>query len=221
MSVESPVRVLLADDHAIVRAGYRHLLEKQHRYAVIAEAGSSDEAYAQFQSHRPDLIIVDLAMPGPSGLTAVQRIVRVDPDARVLVFTMHASLQLALAALRAGALGYVTKSSPPDALLRAIGEVLAGRQILSPDMAQLLALARLPGQQRLLEHLTPREFEVLCLLIAPCSVHEIATRLHLSSKTVQNLHYQIKQKLGVAGDIELTRLALSWGLDMGPAQLPG
>jgi len=210
------VRLLLIDDHAIVRAGYRHLLERQERFMVVGEAGSADGAYALFRQHHPDVVITDLAMPGSSGLEAIQRILRADAAARVLVFSMYASPDFALAALRAGALGYVTKSSPPDVLLRAIGEVVARRQVLSPDIAQALALARLSERRRPLEELTPREFDVLCMLISPASVHEIAQRLHLSMKTVQNLHYQIKSKLGVSSDIELTRLAISWGLDLPP-----
>lgn len=206
------VRLLLADDHAIVRAGYRHLLERQPGLAVVAEAASADEAYALFRQHRPDLVVTDLSMPGASGLEVIQRILRADAAARVLVFSMHVSPDVATAALRAGALGYVTKSSPPDVLLRAIHDALAGRRVLSPDIAQALALARLPGQRRPLEELTPREFDVLCMLVSPASVQDIAQRLHLSPKTVQNLHYQIKHKLGVDSDIELTRLALGWGL---------
>ena len=167
--------------------------------------------------HRPDVVITDLAMPGTSGLEAIQRILRADAAARVLVFSMHVSPDLALAAMRAGALGYVTKSSPPDVLLRAIADVLAGRRALSPDIAQALALARLSGRRRPLEDLTPREFDVLCMLVSPAGVHDIAQRLHLSVKTVHNLHYQIKTKLGVESDIELTRLAISWGLDLAPA----
>lgn len=217
MKPAATVRLLLADDHAIVRAGYRHLLERQVRTSVVAEAGTAEEAYAQFRLHRPDLVVTDLAMPGASGLEVIQRILRAEAGARVLVFSMHVSPDIALAALRAGALGYVTKSSPPDVLLRAIDEVLAGRQVLSPDIAQALALARLPGQRRPLEELTPREFDVLCMLVSPASVQDIAQRLHLSPKTVQNLHYQIKDKLGVESDIELTRLALSWGLDLAPS----
>jgi two-component system invasion response regulator UvrY len=216
MSEPAAVRLLLADDHAIVRAGYRHLLERHARFAVVAEAATADEAYALFRRHQPDLVVTDLSMPGASGLEVIQRILRAQGDARVLVFSMHVSPDVALAALRAGALGYVTKSSPPDVLLRAIHEVLQGRRALSPDIAQALALARLPGQRRPLEQLTPREFDVLCMLVSPASVPEIAQRLHLSPKTVQNLHYQIKSKLGVESDIELTRLALSWGLDLAP-----
>ena len=214
MTTPAPVRLLLADDHAIVRAGYRHLLERQDRYTVVAEAETAAEAYSMFQQHHPDLVITDLAMPGASGLEAIARILRADAAARVLVFSMHVSPDFAVAALRAGARGYVTKSSPPDVLLRAIADVLAGRQVLSPDIAQALALARLSGRRRPLEELTPREFDVLCMLVAPTGAHEIAQRLHLSVKTVHNLHYQIKAKLGVNSDIELTRLALSWGLDL-------
>jgi len=213
MSAQASVRLLLADDHAIVRAGYRHLLERQDRYVVVGEAQTAEETYALFRLHRPDVVVTDLAMPGTSGLEDIHRILAADSAARVLAFSMHVSPDFAVAALRAGALGYVTKSSPPDVLLRAIADVLIGRQVLSPDIAQALALARLSERRRPLEELTPREFDVLCMLVAPTSVPDIARLLHLSIKTVQNLHYQIKAKLGVEGDIELTRLALSWGLD--------
>ena len=217
MSEPARVGLLLADDHAIVRAGYRHLLECQDRYEVVAEAESADEAYILFRKHRPDLVITDLAMPGSSGLEAIQRMLRAEASARVLVFSMHVSLDFAMTAFRAGALGYVTKSSPPDVLLRAIGEVLKGNRAMSPDIAQALTLSRLAGEHRPLEDLTPREFDVLCMLISPASVQEIAQRLHLSVKTVHNFHYQIKNKLGVSSDIELTRLAISWGLDHSPS----
>jgi two-component system invasion response regulator UvrY len=217
MNGSARVGLLLADDHAIVRAGYRHLLERQDRYEVVAEAQSADEAYVLFRKHRPDLVITDLAMPGSSGLEAIQRILRAEASARVLVFSMHVSPDFALAALSAGALGYVTKSSPPDVLLRAIAEVLKGKRALSPDIAQALTISRLTEERRPLEDLTPREFDVLCMLISTASVQEIAHRLHLSVKTVQNFHYQIKHKLGVSSDIELTRLAISWGLDQSPS----
>lgn len=219
MSRSEAATLLLVDDHAIVRAGYRHLLEQQDRFTVVGEAATAEQAYAMYRQLRPDMVITDLAMPGASGLEAIQRIVRADAGARVLVFSMHLSPDLALAALRAGAAGYVTKSSPPDVLLRAIADVLAGRHMLSPDISQALALARLSERRRPLEDLTAREFDILCMLVSPASVQEIAQRLHLSIKTIHNLHYQIKNKLGVDSDIELTRLALSWGLDLAPAQL--
>jgi two-component system invasion response regulator UvrY len=212
VSRAAPLRILLADDHAIVRAGYRHLLEKQREYAVVAEATTAQQAYVLYREHRPDLLITDLTMPHTSGVDTIQRIVRAHPDARVLVFSMHVSPDFARVSLDAGALGYVTKSSPPDVLLRAIPEVMARRRALSPDIAQALALARLPERGRVLETLTPREFDVLCLLVSPATVQEIAQRLHLSPKTVNNLHYQIKSKVGARSDFELTRMALAWGL---------
>jgi len=205
-------RLLLVDDHAIVRAGYRHLLERHGGYAIIGEADDAQSGYTLYRALQPDLVIADISMPGASGLALLQRIRQLDAGARVLVFSMHASPDLALAALRAGACGYITKSSPPDSLLRAISEALAGRQTLSPDIAQALALARIGDERSGLEQLTPREFDILTMLIAPRSVDEIAQALHLSPKTVQNLHYQIKRKLNVNSDIELTRFALARGI---------
>ncbi len=217
MSADGLVRLLLADDHAIVRLGYRHLLERQKGYVVVAEAGSAEDAYALFRRYRPHLVVTDLVMPGAGGLEVIHRILRADAAARLLVFSMHVSPDFALASLRAGALGYVTKSSSAQVLLQAVADALAGRRALSPDIAAALGPSRSAEGCGSLGDLTPRELEILRLLIAPLGVQEIADRLHLSVKTVQNLHYQIKGKLGVDGDIELTRLALARGLDLPPA----
>lgn len=208
----TPIRILLADDHAIVRAGYRHLLERQPGLEVVAEADNAQDAYLLYRQLQPDIFITDISMPGASGLDAIRRILGAAPGACILVFSMHVSPDFALAALEAGAKGYITKSSSPDVLLRAIPEALAGRRILSPDIAKILALARMSGKKTPLQDLTPREFDILRLLIASSDIEEIGAALHLSPKTVQNLHYQIKRKLGVGSDIELTKLALSWGL---------
>ncbi|HEY1103709.1 MAG TPA: response regulator transcription factor [Burkholderiaceae bacterium] len=208
----APVRILLADDHEVVRAGYRYLLQRQPHWEVVAEADTAQAAYTLYSTHRPDIFVTDLSLPGASGLEAIRRVMALDASARIVVFTMHASPDFATAALRQGALGYVTKSSAPEVLLRAMDMALRGRQALSPDIAQALALARLGGNGHPVHTLTPREFELLSLLVAPVNVDDIAEQLHLSVKTVNNLHYQIKRKLGVANDIELTRLALSWGI---------
>jgi len=213
-----PWRVLLADDHAVVRAGYRHLLERHGKVSVVAEADHADEAYRLYREHRPDLFITDITMLGASGLDAIRRVLLIEPSARVLVFSMHVSPDFALAALRSGAWGYVTKNSTPDVLLRAIGDVMGGRQVLSPDIAQALALASVCGGRSPLEELTPREFDVLLLMVDLHSVERIAQALHLSTKTVQNLHYQIKRKLQVSNDIELAQLAMSCGLGNAPAR---
>lgn len=203
-----PIKILLVDDHGIVREGYRALLGKQPDMRVVGEAGDMASAYEQFKTCQPDLVITDLTLPGASGLELIARIRQRNPRARILVFSMHLNVSFAVTAIRAGALGYVTKSSPPEVLLRAIGEVHAGRHILSADIAQALAVDKLKGEHWALESLTTREFEILGQLLAGQSTEAIAANLNISPKTVGNCHYLIKSKLGVASDIELVRLAI-------------
>lgn len=204
----SDIRILLVDDHAIVREGYRRLLAKQADLEVVAEAGSAALAYKLFKTCRPNLVITDISLPGSSGLELILRIKQLGDNAGILVFSMHQNPGIAAQALRAGALGYVTKSSEPEVLLRAIRDVHAGRRVLSPDMAQLLALEQLGNDRLALDTLTVREFEILRLLLAGKSHAEIAGTLHISTKTACNCHYLIKRKLGVCSDIELTKLAI-------------
>lgn len=210
MSLSSDI--LLVDDHAVVRTGYKHLLQTQGGYANVREAENAQEAYAACQDKLPDLIICDISMPEPVGLSLVQRVMARWPDANMVMFTMHNSIELARACMDAGAKGYVTKSSRPEDLLRAISEVLAGRQFVSADMSRLMALSRVKDNRQGLDELTSREFEVLCLLVSGQSAEKIGELLFLSAKTIQNTHYQIKKKLGVGSDIELTKLAIGWGL---------
>jgi len=203
---------MLVDDHAVVREGYRSVLQKQPGLRVIAEASDGAEAYRLFKEAKPDLVIMDVTMPGIGGIEAIRRIRQWDRDARILVFTMHENTGFAVQAIRAGAKGYVTKSSPPEVLVQAARDVLAGRMAVSPDMSHELALGRLAGEIVAADVLTAREFEVLQMLLAERSTDEIADALHLSPKTVANLHSIIKDKLGVGSDIELVRLALRQGL---------
>lgn len=135
--------VLLVDDHAVVRAGYRHLLETQGGFSQVREAENAQEAFAACQKELPVLIICDISMPEPVGLSLIQRVLGRWPDVKFLMFTMHNSIELARACMDAGAKGYVTKSSRPEVLLRAIGEVLAGRTFISADLSRLMALSRL------------------------------------------------------------------------------
>ena len=153
---ENFTRVMLADDHAIVREGYRSLLQRQDRLHVVAEAGDGADAYRVYKEARPDLVIMDISMPGIGGVEAIRRIRQWDGAARILVFTMHQSAAYAVQAIKAGARGFVTKSSPPDALLRAIGEVMAGRIALSPDIDHELAINRLGGEPSAVDTLSPR-----------------------------------------------------------------
>ena len=204
--------IMLVDDHAVVREGYRTVLQKQPGLRVVAEASDGAEAYRLFKDVRPDVVIMDLTMPGIGGIETIRRIRQWDRAARILVFTMHQNAGFAVQAIRAGARGYVTKTSPPDALVRAVMDVLAGRVAVSPDIDHELALSRLGGETVAADVLTAREFEVLQMLLAEQTTDEIAQALHLSPKTVANLHSAIKDKLGVGSDIELVRLALRQGL---------
>lgn len=205
-------KIMLVDDHAIVREGYRAILQKQRGLDVIAEAADGIEAYDLFKNLRPDLTIMDLAMPGIGGVESIRRMRQWDPTARILVFTMHQNAAFAVQAIRAGARGYVTKTSPPEVLVRSVFDVLDGKTSLSPDIEHELALSRLGEETVAADVLTAREFEVLRLLLAGRTTDDIANLLHLSPKTVANLHYLIKTKLGVSSDIELVRLALRQGI---------
>lgn len=208
MTVKHAITLMLVDDHAMIREGYRSLLKKQPRLEVIAEAADGPQAYLQFKKYQPDVVIMDLSLPGQGGLETIARIKQHSSKARILVFTMHQNPIFTLQALRAGALGYVTKSSTADVLLKAILEVSANHRILSPDIAQALALEKSGHECIALESLTTREFEILRMLAESNSKEEIALTLNISPKTVSNYHYLIKSKLNVSSDIELIHLAI-------------
>lgn len=199
---------MLVDDHAIVREGYRSLLEKQAGMNIVAEATSGEEAYILYKEHDPDLVIMDLSLPGQGGLATISRIRKYNPEAKVLVFSMHQNPAIALKATQAGAKAYITKSSQPDVLIRAIYDVHKGLTVLSPDIAQAIALEQLCGEHSALSQLTVREFEIFRMLVETRTTTEIAQTLNISPKTVSNCHYLIKSKLGVNSDIELTHLAV-------------
>jgi two-component system invasion response regulator UvrY len=202
------IKILIVDDHAIVREGYRSLLEKQPGMRVVGEASNGAIAYTRFQETAPDVVIMDLSMPEQGGLEAIVRICQRDPTARILVFSMHENPAFAIQATRAGAKGYITKGSEPETLIRAVHDVYRGKHVLSPDIAQALALTKLGGEGEVLAKLTVREFEILRMLVEARSTEDIAEELRISPKTVSNSHYHIKKKLGAASDIELVRIAL-------------
>lgn len=208
----SPIRVLLVDDHAVVREGYRALLQKHDGIIVVGEAANAGQAYQAYKEQRPDVVVMDISMPGRGGIDAIQHLRGWDPGARVLVFTMHARPAYALQAFRAGAKVYVTKSSAPDLLVSAVRDVARGRTAICPEIAEALAIDRVTGEQSALKDLSPREFEVLQMLLNANSHDEIATALNVSRKTVANYHYVIKSQLGVASDIELIHYGLRHGL---------
>ncbi|MEQ1698135.1 MAG: response regulator transcription factor [Hyphomicrobiaceae bacterium] len=207
-----PIRVMLVDDHAVVREGYRRLIEKQGDLEVVSEASDATAAYIQYKATSPDVVIMDISMPGRGGIEAIRQIRQWDPAARVLVFSMHANVTYALQAFRAGAKGYVTKSSAPELLVSAVRNVAGNRPALCPEISEILAASRLERHAMVLEELSPREFEILRMILDAKSTDEIAAAFNLSPKTVANYHYAIKSKLGVMSDIDLVYFCMRHGL---------
>ncbi|ABQ37328.1 MAG: response regulator transcription factor [Bradyrhizobium sp.] len=212
MAEPTAISILLVDDHPVVRQGYRRVLESQDGFRVIAEADSAAAAYAAFKVHAPDVVVLDISMKGASGLEAIRNIRARDNRACILVFSMHGEAPLVKAAFAAGASGFVTKSSEPSALVRAIRMVISGERALSDDVAHVLAADSLDPMQTVLDRLGEREIEILRQLASGLTTEQIATNLHLSVKTVQNYHYLVKAKTGLQTDAQLVRLAVTSGL---------
>lgn len=194
---------MLVDDHAVVRAGYRQFLQTDGDIEVVVDAADAQEAYKQYKLLHPDVVVMDISMPGRGGIDAINHLRQLDPSSRILVFSMHATGAFALQAFKAGAKGYVTKSSPPELLVSAVRDVAAGKIAICPEISDVLAVTRIEDDESILETLSPREFEILRMLLEARSTNEIAKSLNLSPKTVANYHYGIKSKLGVNSDIEL------------------
>jgi len=207
------IRVLLVDDHAVVRMGFRLLLQSVADISVIGEADSGESACRLYMELNPDVVIMDLAMPGMGGLEALRRIRAHHPEARVLTLSAHDDPMHARRALQEGARGFLSKRSAPEALLEAVAIVADGRRYLDPALAQKLALAEFDGGTKSpVERLSEREFEVFVRLAGGATVQRIAVDLNLSASTVGTHLYNIKQKLGLANQSELTLLAIRHGL---------
>ena len=209
----STVGVLLVDDHAVVREGYRLLLERAGDIRVLGEAADAAGAIAQFQALRPQVVVMDIALPGVSGIDALREIRSASPSARVLIFSMYEDAIFAQRALKAGAQGYVTKASAPATLVEAVRAVAAGKMYLTPSLAQDLALRSLSPEPPRGDELSAREFEVLRLLVQGVPVRDIAARLGLTAKTVANHQSLIRQKLGVETAVQLLQAAARLGIE--------
>jgi two-component system invasion response regulator UvrY len=205
------VRIVLVDDHAVVRAGYRRFLEQEPGYSVIAEAASGEEAYTLLQRVCPDIVLLDLSMPGLGGLSSLRRFKLRWPLLPILVFSMHDTAAVATQALRAGANGYVTKGSDPQLMVESVRKVLAGEVALSPDVRQRLERSAADIRASPTLGLSVREFDIFRMIASGKNHDDIARLLNLSVKTVANNHSNIRQKLGVTTDIELLDVALECG----------
>ena len=207
------ITVLLVDDHAVVRTGFRLLLQSVAEVSAVHEAESGEVACQRYTELAPDVIVMDLAMPGMGGLEALRRIRSHDSNARVLALSAHDDPMHARRALREGALGFLSKRSAPEALIEAVTAVAAGRRYIDASLAQELALADLDGAAKSpVERLSEREFEVFVRLAGGATVQRIAEDLKLSTSTVGTHLYNIKQKLAVVNQSELTLLAIRHGL---------
>ncbi len=204
-------RVMLVDDHALVRMGFRMLMADAG-IEVVAEAGSGEEACQRYAAARPEVVVIDLSMPGIGGLEATRRLIAQDPKARILVLSAHEDTAHPRRALKAGALGYLAKRSAPEALAVAIAAVARGERYLDAQTAQSLAMAQISGESSPAETLSEREFSVFLQLARGASVAQIAENLSLSPSTVGTHLYHVKQKLQVGNQSEITLVALRWGL---------
>ncbi len=205
------IRVMLVDDHAVVRTGFRLLLQSVPEISVVGEAESGEVACTRYPELAPDVLVMDLAMPGMGGLEALKRIRSRSPHARVLALSAHDDPVHARRALQEGALGFLSKRSAPEALIEAVTTVASGRRFLDAGLAQKLALADIQGGSPI-ERLSEREFEVFIRLAQGATVQKIAEDLKLSSSTVGTHLYNIKQKLDVVNQSELTLIAIRHGL---------
>lgn len=210
--MEQKIKVMLVDDHAVVRAGYQMLIKSSSNLEVVAEAESGEEACRLYSVHEPDVVVMDLSLPGIGGLEAIRRILARDSKAVILAFSMHEDVIFVEQALQAGAKGYLTKSSAPELLLVAVEEVLKGKRFVDEKLQSLLEYEKSRGSDTPLSNLSTREFEIFCMLAEGMNTSEIAKRLSISYKTVANYSTQIKSKLNATTSADIARLAIRYNI---------
>ena len=206
------IGVMLVDDHAVVRMGFRMLLDGADDIAVRGEAESGEEAVRRFSELKPDVIVMDISMPGIGGLEAIDRILAKDPEMRILVLSAHEDAMHARRVLKAGAVGYLTKRSAAEELIHAIRVVHRGKTYLEPGIAQQMAVEQVSGERNPVDTLSEKEFKVFLSLAQGRSVQDIADVMSLSPRTVGTHLYNIKQKLGASNSAELAIIAIRAGL---------
>lgn len=206
------IKIVLVDDHAVVRAGVKRLLEQEDLFEVTGEAESGEKAYQLFGELNPDVMVMDLSMPGMGGLEAIRRILMRYEKAKILVLSMHEDLSFANQALKLGAKGYLIKNTLGDDLVKSIQAISKGEVFLSDEIAKKIAMQSIDGDQDLIHTLSAREFEIFRLLAEGLEVEAIATTLNISSKTVSNYQTMIKQKLKINTPVELIRYAIKAGV---------
>ncbi|RDB42344.1 two-component system response regulator UvrY [Halomonas sp. DQ26W] len=206
------IKVLIVDDHHLVRTSLARLLEEEEDIDVVGEAASGEEAITLSRKLDPDVVLMDLRMPGIGGLEATRKIMRNSADIRILALTGFMEDNFAQRLLEAGAGGFISKDTQVPDMVDAIRSVFAGHRYISPDIAQRLILSRFDSEENPFDQLSQRELQVAMMIVNCQRVAEISDRLFLSPKTVNTYRYRIFEKLGVQTDVELTHLGLKHGL---------
>ncbi len=210
--MSAPINVLLVDDHAVVRMGFKMLLESDADIKVVAEADSGENGVKMYMEHRPDVVVMDITMPGIGGLEATDRIMAKDSSARILVLSAHEDSVHPKRVLNAGAMGYLTKRSAGEELIKAIRTVAGRKMYLEASIAQQMAIQQLNGEKNPVDVLSDREFEVFMALAKGQTTNQIAETLSLSPRTVGTHLYNIKQKLNAGNSAEIALIAMRSGL---------
>ena len=203
------IRVMIVDDHELVREGIKRLLADVDGIDVIAEAADGESAVKLARQDTPDVVLLDVNMPGMGGLEATKKLQRIDANLKILAVSAHSDEPYPSRVLQAGANGYVTKGAEVDEMVKAIKLVHTGKRYISPEVAQQLALKHLSDEgDSPFDLLSEREMQVMIMITSGQRVNDISEQLHLSPKTVNSYRYRIFEKLNVNSDVELTHLAI-------------
>ncbi len=206
------IRVLLVDDHNLVRTGMKRLLADEVGIQVVGEAATGREALRVARECEPEVILLDLIMPGMGGLEATRKLLRINKSFKIVIVSVHDAGSLPGCMLEAGALGYLTKGAPADEMVHAIRQVHTGRRYISADVARSMALDQIDGRHSPVDELSPRELEVMLLVSQGHNLQEMSDRLCISPKTVSTLRSRVMRKLGTTTDVAITHLAYRHGL---------
>ncbi|TQV76719.1 UvrY/SirA/GacA family response regulator transcription factor [Aliikangiella marina] len=207
------IKVMIVDDHELIRSGISRLLADEDKITVVAEAESGEDAVAKARELRPDVVLMDANMPGIGGLEATRRLVRFDPDVKVVAVTVHGDEPYPTRFMQAGAAGYVTKDAGIEEMIIAIRQVASGKRYLAPDIAQQMALKAVnPEEGSPFDDLSDREMQVMLMITRGQKVQDISEQLFLSPKTVNSYRYRLFEKLKIENDVELTHMAIRHGV---------
>lgn len=207
------INILLVDDHELVRTGICRIIDDVRGMKVIGEAQSGEEAVKWCRKNHPDVVLMDINMPGMGGLDAMHKILRINEDLKIIMLTMHTENPFPLKVMQAGASGYISKSAGPDEVLNAIRLVHSGQRYLAPEIAQKMALSQLsPTADDPFSVLSERELQIMMMITKGQRVVDISEQLGLSPKTINSYRYRLFDKLGVNGDVGLTHFAIRYGM---------